>query len=136
MSSTSASSSDGLTGQALAAWRRWLREWTAARDYSTLLRLSRTGERLAAAPEMEDRLVPVRLAVLTTATADFFLPILKAALFRTGLRPEVHVAPYGQVATSLLDPDGPLDRFRPQVTLIANATSHMPGWPALAASLG
>lgn len=135
MSSTSASSSDGLTGQALAAWRRWLREWTAARDYSTLLRLSRTGERLAAAPEMEDRLVPVRLAVLTTATADFFLPILKAALFRTGLRPEVHVAPYGQVATSLLDPDGPLDRFRPQVTLIANATSHMPGWPALAASL-
>jgi FkbH-like protein len=135
MSLTSPSSSDGLTAQVIDAWRAWVREWDTARDYSTQLRLSRTGERLGAGPELDDRLVPVRLAIVSSATADFFLPILKASLLRLGLRPSTYVAPYGQVSTSLLDPDGPLARFRPQVTLLANATSHLPGWPPLAATL-
>jgi FkbH-like protein len=135
MSLTFPSSSDGLTTKAIDAWRGWLREWSAARDYPTLLRLSRKGEKLAGAADMNDRLAPVRVAVVSSATADFFLPILKASLLRQGLRPSVYVAPYGQVAASLLDRDGPLARFRPQVTLIANATSHLPGWPALAASI-
>ncbi|HYN08785.1 MAG TPA: HAD-IIIC family phosphatase [Vicinamibacterales bacterium] len=136
MSVTSPSSSDGLNLQATDAWRGWLRDWSvAAHDYSTLVRLSRQGEKLATVAEIERRLVPVRLAVVSTATADFFLPILKGALLRAGLRPSLYVAPYGQVTPSLLSADGPLATFRPQVTLIANATAHMPGWPSLDASL-
>ena len=122
-----------MTTEALDAWRGWVRDWSAAHDYSTLLRLSRTGEKLAA--QMDAGLVPVRVAVVSSATIDFVLPILKASLLGTGLRPSVFVAPYGQVVTSLLDPDGPLARFQPQVTIIASATAHIPGWPALGASL-
>jgi FkbH-like protein len=128
------SSSDGAARPAADAWRGWLRDWSAARDYSTLVRLGRQGEKLAADPEIDKRLLPIRLAVINSATADFFLPVLKGALLRSGLRPTLFVAPYGQVTTSLLSPDGPLAAFRPQVTLVANATAHMPGWPALNAS--
>jgi len=117
------------------AWRTWLHDWAAARDYPTRLRLGRRGEALASARDGARHLVPVRLAVLSSATADFFLPILNAELLRAGLHPSTFVAPYGQVATSLLDPDGILARFAPQVTLVLNATAHLPGWPPLTATL-
>jgi FkbH-like protein len=134
MSVTSPPSAGGLTRPAIDAWRAWLRAWSASRDYSTLLRLSRQGETLASAPEIAGTLVPIRLAVLSSATADFLLPILKASLLRAGLRPTLYVAPYGQVATSLLDSNGPLASFRPQVTVLVSATPHMPGWPSATAS--
>ena len=118
------------------SWRSWLREWSGTHDYSTLLRLSRTGEKLAADPDLNAGLVPVRVAVVSSATVDFLLPILKGSLLSTGLRPTVFVTPYGQVVASLLDPAGPLARFQPQVTVIASAAAHLPGWPLLGASLG
>jgi FkbH-like protein len=135
MSVTLPSPSDGLTTDALGAWRACLRDWSATEDYPTLLRLSRQADKLAAAPDVERTLVPVRVAVLSSATADFLLPVLKTALYRAGLRPSVHVEPYGQVTTSLLDPDGALTRFAPQVTLVLSAAPHLPGWPALDAPL-
>ena len=121
--------------QTIDDWRVWVRECTATRDYTALLRLSRRAEELASAPDIERHLLPVRLAIVTSATADFFVPILKASLLRIGLRAVAHVAPYGQVTTSLLDADGPLTRFAPQVALVSHATPHLPGWPALSASL-
>jgi FkbH-like protein len=129
------SASPASTTETLDAWRSWLRQWSGTDDYSALLRLSRTGERLAAEPDLNASLVPVRVAVLSSATVDFLLPILKGSLLRTGLRPTVFVTPYGQVVTSLLDPTGPLARFQPQVTLIASAPAHLPGWPLLGTSL-
>jgi FkbH-like protein len=135
VSVTSPASADGLTIGTLAAWRTWLRDWAAADDYPALLRLSRQADRLAATPEVERLLTPIRIAVLSTATADFFLPILKAALLRRGVRPTFHVPPYGQVASSLLEADGPLAQFAPHVTLVLNAAPHMPGWPAIGAPL-
>jgi FkbH-like protein len=128
-------SADRRAPPSIDAWRGWRRAWSASRDYPTLLRLSRQAEWAASATDVNSTLVPVRLAVVSSATADFFLPILKASLFRAGLRPSVYVAPYGQVATSLLDPAGPLASFRPQVTVIAGATAQMPGWPAPNAAL-
>ena len=116
-------------------WRECLAAWGATQDYSTLLRLSRQAEKLSANAEIESRSTPVSVAVLSSATADFLLPILKAALFRVGLRASLHVEPYGQVTTSLLEPEGPLAAFRPQVTLVLNAAPQMPGWPPLTASL-
>ena len=135
MSVTSPGTPASATGQAIDAWRAWIRAWSTARDYPALLRLSREADTLAAVPGIEQRLLPVRVAILSSATADFFLPILKASLFRAGLRPSVYVAPYGQVTTSLLDPDSPLTHFRPQVTIVTTATAHLPGWPALDAPL-
>ncbi len=135
MSPTAPASTDGVTIGPLAAWRACLHDWAATDDYSTLLRLSRQAEKLAAAPEVERGLTPVRLAVLSTATADFFLPILKAALYRAGLQATVHVPPYGQVTASLLDAEGALAHFKPQVTLVLNAAPNLPGWPEIDASL-
>ena len=129
------SSTDAEKPDATVAWRDCLREWGAARDYPALLRISRRAETIAADPDIQARLTPVRVALLSSATADFLLPILKAALYRVGLRPSLHVAPYGQVTTSLLEPAGPLVDFRPQVTLVLNATLHRAGWPALTASI-
>jgi FkbH-like protein len=134
MKATSSSTAIRTDTHTLDPWPAWLAEWGAARDYSTLLRLSRRGEALAAAPDVERRLVPVRVAVLSSATADFFLPILNAALLRLGLKPKTIVAPYGQVTASLVDPDGVVAQFQPQVTLVLNATAHLPGWPPLAAT--
>lgn len=129
------SGSDKLTVESAGVWRAFLRDWAAASDYPTLLRLSRHAEKLTARPELERRLVPVRLAILSSATVDFLLPVLKAALLTLGVRPSFYVAPYGQVSTSLLDATGPLVEFQPQVTLVVTATPHVPGWPALAATL-
>ncbi|MEQ1573522.1 MAG: HAD-IIIC family phosphatase [Vicinamibacterales bacterium] len=112
-------------------WRAFQRDWASAHDYRALLRLSRQAASLADHPEIDRRLVPVRLGVLSEATIDLLLPILKTALLAIGLRPSLYLASYGQVSASLLDSDGPLVRFLPQITLIINATPHLPGWPAL-----
>lgn len=114
-------------------WPALCQEWADTTDYPRLLRLSRRVEALLAAGNL-DRLVPVRVAVVSSATVDFLLPVLRTALAVAGLRPTIQVSPYGQVATSLLEPDGTLVQFAPHVTVIVNATPHLPGWPPLGAT--
>ncbi len=114
-------------------WPAFLRDWAAVADYPAVVRLGRRAEALAAAPAIAARLTPVRLAVVSSATVGFLLPGLKAALVACGLRPILHVEPYGQVAASLLDPDGALAAFRPQVTVVASAAAHLPPPPPDAA---
>ncbi len=135
MKTTPSSRHGGASAKPADAWRVFLREWASTHDYSALVKLSRAAEKLASIPEVASRLVPVRLAVLSTATVDFLLPVLKGALFGAGLRPTLHVEPYGQVSTSLLDAKGQLAGFDPQVTLVIYATHHLPGQPRLDASL-
>jgi FkbH-like protein len=130
-SSTSAEANADLVND----WRRLLRHWSATHEYSRLVRLSREAERLAAQPEIASRLLPVRLALVADATTDFMVPVLRAALFNVGLRPWLYVAPYGPISLSLLDTDGALARFRPQLTIVFNVTQHLPPGPGLTDSL-
>jgi FkbH-like protein len=118
---------------AARVWRDLLRDWQT-KDYPALVRLRRRLEPLVATPEIERRLLQVRIAILSTATVDFLLPVLDVALLAAGMRPTLHIAPYGQVSTSLLAATGPVVEFRPQVTLLMTATPHLPGWPAITAS--
>jgi FkbH-like protein len=109
-----------------AAWTRLLREWSAAGDYPALLRLSRRADRLAGDPRIAERLVPLRIGLASSATIDFVVPVLKTALLASGILPVFHLAPYGQVTVSLLDGQGPLAQFAPQVTVVVHAAPHVP----------
>ncbi len=115
-------------------WRVFLDEEARIRDYHAYVRLSRRTDALVADAMVAERLLPVRLAIVGSATPDFLLPALKTALLARGVKPELHVAPYGQVTSSLLDPDSALARFSPQITLVSTPTLHLPGPPALTAS--
>ncbi len=121
--------------EVVEAWRSFRRDWAGADDYSALVKLGRRAGTLAAADEIGRTLTPVRVAILSSATVDFLLPILAGALYYAGVRPFLHPTPYGQTTQSLLDDSGPLIEFAPQITLVLQATPHLPGWPALTATL-
>ena len=135
MTATSPPGSGESIVPAIEAWRALLHDWSSSRDYSTLVRLSRRIEKLACDPGTASRLVPIRLAVLSSATVDFLLPILNAALYAAGFKPTLYVAPYGQVATAMLSDTAPLVQFQPQVTVVFHATPHLPGYPNITDSL-
>jgi FkbH-like protein len=114
-------------------WRDLWREWRVATDYADIVRLCRRAERLDAADN--PRLLPVRVAILSGATIDFLLPVLRTALFSVGLRPTFHVTPFNQFVPTLLDPGRSLVSFEAQVTIIVNTVHHIPQWPAPGDSL-
>jgi FkbH-like protein len=121
-------------GPVTEQWRSFRLDFSTTSDYSRLVRLARRGEQLAERPAIGS-LMPLRLAVLSDSTVDFLLPVLKGALLATGFHPSVHVAPYGQVTTSLLDANGATLESRPQVAVVVNTVQQMPGWPELTDSL-
>ncbi len=120
-------------GGATLDWLALVQAWSTA-DYSKAISLSRRLKVLAATPEIHERLVPVRLAILSSATIEFLRPVLEGALLAAGLNPTLHVSPYGQVSTSLLQASGPLVDFEPHVTVVLTASLHVPGFPPLTAS--
>lgn len=66
---------------------------------------------------------PVRLALLTAATADQLAPGIRVAGLRRGLRIEVLTGAYGQYRQELLEPSSPLRQFRPTAILLS-LTAH------------
>ncbi len=76
------------------------------------------GRLLAAVPA--DRfgdLRPLRVAITGTFTAAGVAPLLRVALLCRGIAPQIHVAGFDQLLTDLTDPDSPVARFAPEVTL-------------------
>jgi FkbH-like protein len=61
---------------------------------------------------------PLRVAVAATFTADGVIPLLRSALERAGIAPELHLCPFGQVETELTAPGSGLAEFAPDVTLV------------------
>ncbi len=61
---------------------------------------------------------PLRVAVAATFTADGVVPLLRSALERAGIAPDLHLCPFGQVETELSAPDSGLAEFAPDVTLV------------------
>jgi FkbH-like protein len=116
-------------------WQAFAARWAETDDYSTLVALARQVARRLDDRDFSRGLVPVRLAIVSDATIDLIRPVLEGALVARGVRPTLHVAPYGQVTTSLLDAGGPLDRFGPQVVIVATTPAQVAGWPDLHESL-
>ena len=118
------------------AWRALMRAWSAASDYPSLARISQQADVvLQQHTDIADRFTPLRLGIASSATADFIEPILKTALLALGINPTIHVAPYGQVTSSLLDGGGSLAAFEPQMTLVMHAPLHLAPFPPLTATL-
>ena len=59
-----------------------------------------------------------RIALLSSATADFLAPILRAQCFGAGIDPEIYIGPFNQIEQEIRHPDSGLARFRPDVIAI------------------
>ncbi|MEV0428681.1 HAD-IIIC family phosphatase [Micromonospora sp. NPDC050495] len=60
---------------------------------------------------------PLRVAVTGTFTSGTVEPLLRLALLRIGIAPELHVSGFDQLLLDLSDPRSALAGFRPDVTL-------------------
>lgn len=61
----------------------------------------------------------MKLACLSTFTATPMTPAIRLAALRAGIHADVWMAPFGQVATTLIDAKAGLDAFAPDVVLVA-----------------
>src|SRR5580704_9053999 len=70
---------------------------------------------------------PLRLAVLSSSTADHLVSALRIAGLRRNLRVHVHVGDYGQYLQELQDTASSLYKFRPSAVLFAFHAHHLFG---------
>lgn len=78
----------------------------------------------------EADLTGLRLAVLSSHSADHLVPAIRAAALTHGLALSVHVGAYGQFRQALLCGDAALGSFDPQVLLLAlDAPALLPKLP-------
>lgn len=80
-----------------------------------LLTLYRRREELAA--KLNAR--PVRLAILPSMTFEPLLPALTVRGLHAGMDIETWIAPFDQISSTLLTPEGDLTAFKPDVILLA-----------------
>jgi len=62
---------------------------------------------------------PIKIALLSSSTADQLLPSLRVAALRRGLRLDIHVPDFGQYRQALFDPNSMLVKLPFQVFLFA-----------------
>lgn len=94
------------------------------RDFTLTGRLDRmAAEGLASLPANGAQpplgLMPLRIALLSSHTVDHLLPAIRVAGLHRRLALSVYVAPYGLYRQALLGLDPQLDRFSPQVVVLA-----------------
>ena len=78
----------------------------------------------------------IRLAVLSSATAEHLAPAIRVSGLRRRLLIDVYVAPYGQYRQELLADESPLHQLAPQILLLSlTAGQAVPAVP-LSAPLG
>jgi FkbH-like protein len=80
-------------------------------------RLARAGRLLAEIPVGRLPGRPLRVAVVGTFTADHVGPLLRVALLRGGIAPDLLVTGFDQLVVQLTDPGSELAAFAPDVTL-------------------
>ncbi|MCB9857920.1 MAG: HAD-IIIC family phosphatase [Phycisphaerales bacterium] len=61
----------------------------------------------------------LKMACLSTFTAEPLTPAIRLASLRAGIRTDIWTAPFGQVVPTLIDADKGLGRFAPDVVLVA-----------------
>ncbi|MGH7155737.1 MAG: HAD-IIIC family phosphatase, partial [Acetobacteraceae bacterium] len=77
-----------------------------------------------AMPPAPDK-IPLRLAVLGSATTGHLAPSIRVAGLRRGLSIELYENEFGQYWQELSDSDSPLHRFRPDTVLFALDAYHL-----------
>jgi FkbH-like protein len=120
-----ATSSDCLNGLAFLAGYRLGSLETVQLDRA----LNRLGVKEASG------FLPIRLAVLASATVDHLLPAIRVAGLRRRLLIDVHSGAFGQYRQDLLDPSASLHRFAPQVILFSITARELIGGVPLTATV-
>ncbi len=59
----------------------------------------------------------LRIALLSDATTSLFMPVLRAACFRRGIRAEIYAGLHGAWRQEILDPESGLHRFKPEIAV-------------------
>ena len=89
-----------------------------ALDLNGLTQLARAVDKVA--PRLDPgSLSPVKLALLSDATADYIAPAIRASALRHGVLTELYVPAYGQWTREALDPASGFAAFGADVALIA-----------------
>jgi FkbH-like protein len=68
---------------------------------------------------LKAKLTPVRVALLSSFSAEFLTPSVKAYGYASGLAIEIYQAPFGNYAQEILDRASGLYRFKPDVVVLA-----------------
>jgi hypothetical protein len=69
----------------------------------------------------------LRLAILSSSTADHLVPGLRVAALRRGILLEVYIGAYGLFQQELSDPGSALHEFEPEAILFAFDAPHLLG---------
>ena len=70
-------------------------------------------------------LIPFRLAILRSFTVEPVVPLLRAAAFCLGMDLTVHLGDFNAYVQEILDSEGPLYRFAPDVVILAVRTGDV-----------
>src|SRR5271156_3931304 len=92
-------------------------------DYATLVRASRRLDPSKASQK-------IRIAILSDAATQQFVPLLRALFHRQGIDAAIYEGAFGAIRLEALDPDSGLYRFQPDVVVLLNSIQ------ALRAALG
>lgn len=96
--------------------------------FAQILKLDRRLRALAAAHDGAPAgLVPLKLAVLGSATLDQLLPALRVVAVRHGFHLVLHTGDYGQYLAAVMDRTSALHAFAPDVVLLALDAGHLVG---------
>ncbi|HEY4988170.1 MAG TPA: HAD-IIIC family phosphatase [Opitutaceae bacterium] len=88
----------------------------ASQDFPFLTKAARLLDRL---PQKEGPSgLPVRIALLSSSTADLLAPLLRLACFREGVFVSLYVGAFGNQRQEVLDPSSGLYAFAPDVVVI------------------
>jgi FkbH-like protein len=106
--------------------RQFVRLAAGRLDFVQTLKLDRAFQRAISGGET-DGLERLRLAVLSSSTAQHLIPGLRVAGLRRGLILDIHVGPFGLYQQELRDPASDLHGFRPEAVLFAFDADHLLG---------
>src|SRR5277367_5830036 len=87
-------------------------------DYGRLLKAARTLDALPASQT-------IRLALLSDAATQQFVPVLKVLLRRNGFAAEIYEAPFDAIELECINPASGLYRFEPDAVVVLNSTQAL-----------
>ncbi|MGE0223713.1 MAG: HAD-IIIC family phosphatase [Acetobacteraceae bacterium] len=108
-----------------AAWQDCVRLANSRLNFVLVNALDQTLRRVLSGPPPGLATVPVRLAVLGSATMTHLLPAIRVAGLRRGIWVETHESGFGQYRQAIADPGSALHAFRPTAMLLALDAHHL-----------
>lgn len=113
-------------GEECPDWDHLVRLANLRLDFVQTNRLDRALQRCA----VSDRSIPtLKLAILSSSTAEHLLAGCRVAAARRNLRLQIYVANYGMYLQELQNPGSELHQFEPDVLLFAFHSQHLLGNP-------